>query len=137
MASRRKVVDVDGLLIYIAEVAQALEERAKSVRLQSARVKGQETQWGMLPLCCASAASSASMKLKARATASPIRSMAHLGGDGWRESSRRLIGGVGRVVQASSTRRLIAVPHVHVIQTRLPSTPPSSSPQYWCSSKKA
>src|SRR5262245_38031355 len=35
--------------------------------------------------------------------------------------------------QASSARRLIAAPHVHVIQTRSPSTPPSRSPQYWCS----
>src|SRR5262249_51525298 len=39
--------------------------------------------------------------------------------------------------QASSARRLIAAPHVHVIQTRSPSTPPSSSPQYWCLVKKA
>jgi hypothetical protein len=28
-------------------------------------------------------------------------------------------------------------PHVHVIHTRSPSTPVSSSPQYWCSWKKA
>src|SRR5262245_12869892 len=31
----------------------------------------------------------------------------------------------------------MTAPHVHVIQTRSPSTPPSSSPQYWCSWKKA
>src|SRR5262249_1446735 len=39
--------------------------------------------------------------------------------------------------QSRSASRLITAPHVHVIQTRSPSTPPSSSPQYWCSWKKA
>src|SRR5262249_27486865 len=73
-----------------------------------------------------------------RTTTSAIRRIGHLGGDGWRESSRRRrIAGVGHVGQASSARRLIAAPPVHVIHTRSPSTPPSSSPQYWCSWKKA
>src|SRR4029453_10093976 len=39
--------------------------------------------------------------------------------------------------QSRSASRLIAAPHVHIIQTRSPSTPPSRSPQYWCSWKKA
>src|SRR5262249_28327262 len=43
----------------------------------------------------------------------------------------------GPVDQSSSAFRLIDAPQVQVIQTRSPSTPPSRSPQYWCSWKKA
>jgi hypothetical protein len=39
--------------------------------------------------------------------------------------------------QSRSASRLITAPQVHVIQTRSPSTPPSSSPQYSCSWQKA
>src|SRR4030095_2413116 len=39
--------------------------------------------------------------------------------------------------QSRSVSRLMTAPHVHVIQTRSPSTPPSRSPQCWCSWKKA
>jgi len=61
-------------------------------------------------------------------------------GDGWRESSRtarrapaqRRVRPTVRAGQSRSASRLIAAPHVHVIQTRSPSMPPSSSPQYWC-----
>jgi hypothetical protein len=35
--------------------------------------------------------------------------------------------------QSRSAFRLMAAPHVHIIQTRSPSTPPSSSPQRSCS----
>src|SRR5262245_27859804 len=68
--------------------------------------------------------------LIASTTASPVRSMGHLNwgrlagslaDDGcWQEPAN--------AGQASSARRLIAAPHVHVIQTRSPPTPPSSSP---------
>src|SRR5262249_51652403 len=62
----------------------------------------------------------------------------HLGGDGWRESSRRWrIAGGGRVGQSSSAHRLIGAPHVPIIQTRSSSTADSSSPQRSCSWKKA
>jgi hypothetical protein len=43
----------------------------------------------------------------------------------------------GRAGQSSSAERLITVPHVHVIQTRSPSTAESRSPQYSCSWTKA
>src|SRR5262249_58712210 len=88
---------------------------------------------GMFAACLASLGRGAKNVLRLRTTASPIRHMGTSVRDGWRESSRRRrIAGVGRGGQASSARRLIAAPHVHVIQTRSPSTPPSSSPRYWC-----
>src|SRR4029453_16524607 len=42
-----------------------------------------------------------------------------------------------RCLSVDSSARTIPAPHVHVIQTRSASTPLSSSPQCWCSWKKA
>src|SRR4030095_4860409 len=85
--------------------------------------------------CWASAASGARTRLTVRATASPISRM--LSGSLAERREAHQHGAAPARINHGAAVRLMTAPHVHVIQTRSPSTPPSRSRQYSCSRMKA